>query len=79
MPLLENKRQILLLLSQVRRLLSILIDKRIPEDVREDYAKLFDVDIAPRPNAVMHEIETIQSEENPHGPVLRYSVSWENP
>jgi hypothetical protein len=64
-PLLEDKRQILLFLSQVRRLLSFLIDKRIPEDVREDYAKLFDVDIAPRLNAVMHEIETIQSEENP--------------
>jgi hypothetical protein len=70
-PVAEDRRQILQFLTQVRRLLAFLIDNRIPLEGRRPYAALFETDIAPRIIFVMHEIETIKSEEDVRWSSLR--------
>lgn len=63
-PITEDRQQMLQFLKQVRRLLSFLVDKRIPEEVRRPYTRLFETDIVPRFSLVMHEIDSMESEED---------------
>jgi hypothetical protein len=63
-PVTEDRERLLRFLKQVTRLLSFLVNERIPDGVRERYAALFSNDIVPRLDFVIHEVDAIESEQD---------------